>query len=557
MFVADADAIAKVVQGILKLRAPPSKTVSLTSIGAGSIDLGSIETMCRRGKLIPPGVNIMKRDITIATIVEQANSKPLNPPAATTPAAAVAAAAVSVSDADPSAIAKIVQDTLKLTAPPSLTATLEALGADSIDLGTIETLCRRDKLIAPGVNIKKGLSISGLAAKANGSTPGAAPSPTKDFKSHAAMERKPMTPTKDTPIPSGASTDVALVFDGVGPEPQDTLNNLVAYCGVNAFGGKLLGCLKSCLKDLQQTNPHGLPYLDAEDPSTWDGSTPAIWLSVSLIGHMCIMQRLFADGRIPYGSALGKCVKVVTGHSAGFLSAAIIGCGVESQAQLEENATAAIRFWTKFGAAMLKAYTPPPQSFVPYNVVVVGTPVTHVEAALAKRKGVAMACINAPDQCIVSGETAAVHGLKMDFQDDAIVCMSPPIPYPVHNEMVDHLSMDFEDDHDLIKLFRMAGGTKTATTLLQPESATAITTCKNPKYICVEVVSTVAIAKIDWPATLNAVNFFGPKEVIHIGSAVISNWYEGWGAGVTQTEAKITPQGTLSVAPPPPPKRKR
>ena len=58
---------------------------------------------------------------------------------------------------------------------------------------------------------------------------------------------------------------------------------------------------------------------DAENPSTWDGSTPAIWLSVSLIGHMCIMQRLFADGRIPYGSALGKCVKVVTGHSAGFL----------------------------------------------------------------------------------------------------------------------------------------------------------------------------------------------------------------------------------------------
>ena len=275
---------------------------------------------------------------TFATIVEQANSKPLNPPAATTPAAA-AAAAVSVSDADPSAIAKIVQDTLKLTAPPSLTATLEALGADSIDLGTIETLCRRDKLIAPGVNIKKGLSISGLAAKANGSTPGAAPSPTKDFKSHAAMERKPMTPTKDTPIPSGASTDVALVFDGVGPEPQDTLNNLVAYCGVNAFGGKLLGCLKSCLKDLQQTNPHGLPYLDAEDPSTWDGSTPAIWLSVSLIGHMCIMQRLFADGLRRDWTRLAGLLSALVTARASLLHPHVSYRG--------ENAVASRRRWSR------------------------------------------------------------------------------------------------------------------------------------------------------------------------------------------------------------------
>ena len=40
------------------------------------------------------------------------------------------------------------------------------------------------------------------------------------------------------------------------------------------------------------------------------------------------------------------------------------------------------------------------------------------------------------------------------------------------------------------------------------------------------------------------------------GSALVSSWFDGWGEGSVQTEAKITEAGAISMAPPPKKKRR-
>ena len=92
--------------------------------------------------------------------------------------------------------------------------------------------------------------------------------------------------------------------------------------------------------------------------------------------------------------------------------------------------------------------------------------------------------------------------------------MSPPIPYPVHNTMLDPVAMEFEDDPTLLKLFKRPRDTKTACSIVMPETGEIVTKLKNPTYLAVEVVQTVLTAKMDWPSTLKVVANANAKEVV-------------------------------------------
>ena len=61
---------------------------------------------------------------------------------------------------------------------------------------------------------------------------------------------------------------------------------------------------------------------------------------------------------------------------------------------------------------------------------------------------------------------------------------------------------------------------------------------------------------MDWPSTLKVVANANAKEVVHVGSALVSSWFDGWGEDAVQTEAKITEAGVISMAPPPKKKRR-
>ena len=127
-----------------------------------------------------------------------------------------------------------------------------------------------------------------------------------------------------------------------------------------------------------------------------------MWLSCSLAGHACILHEYFVKGTLPYGADLSKSLNCVTGHSAGFLSAALFGMGIDSEDDLLNKMKMGITFWTTVGARLNKDYVSVASGFVPWNIIVVGTPIATIEAATKSNRDVDVACINAPDQCIVS-----------------------------------------------------------------------------------------------------------------------------------------------------------
>ena len=61
-------------------------------------------------------------------------------------------------------ISQVVTDVLKLKAPPDFAAPLETLGADSMDLATIETMLVRNKITAG--NVMKNMSLKDIIANA-------------------------------------------------------------------------------------------------------------------------------------------------------------------------------------------------------------------------------------------------------------------------------------------------------------------------------------------------------------------------------------------------------
>ena len=202
----DTSAVATMVTDTLKLDEAPDVTATFESLGADSIDLATLETLLRRAKLVPDTFALKKGQ----TIVEVAA---LGEPSSG-----------GAPDVDTTAIASLVKDTLKLDEAPDVTATFEALGADSIDLATLETMMRRKNLVPDTFALKKGQTIVELASVGPPTTtkkepppPPASPEPTKPEsappppppKVESAPLPKPAVPTGPPPkIEAAAMAEV-------------------------------------------------------------------------------------------------------------------------------------------------------------------------------------------------------------------------------------------------------------------------------------------------------------------------------------------------------------
>jgi hypothetical protein len=306
---------------------------------------------------------------------------------------------------------------------------------------------------------------------------------------------------------------LSMLFDGLGQSPDYAMEILLSQSRTSSFTSDLLADFVASLKEALGQDPSVFPAnLKFDRPDTWDAGSPVIHLSVGAILHFCTLgaMLLHPDKFMSY-QELQRDLVSITGHSLGFATAAVVCTGIENEQDLLDKSKLLVRYWIRFGVEIVKQIR-----FLPtyLNVLVLEHPNT-VKEVIDKAAGLLqITVVNSPSSHVVTGEKDVLEPLLSELRKHAIV-HALPMAFPVHCGP-SHVESTSEQNSGL--------------DLLLPADARRVCECISGEdgvacHDLQEAVLRSIYSPVDWPATLRAVDAMKPQQVIHVGSAEVSQWF--------------------------------
>ena len=239
------------------------------------------------------------------------------------------------------------------------------------------------------------------------------------------------------------------------------------------------------------------------------------------------MHDLFETGVLPWGE-IGNYLVSSTGHSFGFLAAALCASGVADSATMLKRGKVAMTFLAKLGCALAEAFPAAPRclSFA-------GISVDEVKSAAAAAEGAEVAVIHSPTACLVSSENA-LPSLG------SLQCTASSVTFPYHHSVLGDVEEDFAGAKEMKELFPRKGAEVTGQLICPDDGG------KSGKYLAATVTHNLLSASMDWPAALESVAASGPSKVLFVGGTARSSWFD-WGA-INTYETKVSSAGKTTLS---------
>ena len=431
------------------------------------------------------------------------------------------------------AVSEVMGETLSEELSPDM-ALMDA-GVDSLGATAIASKLRHvTKLPVPPMLLYEHPSVASIAthlAELHGGT--AMPVlPTRTTKPQPIAPPASLHPADSEALPwaDGGLTfagELTLISEGIGQPPDAALKELLAQACDQSVAAKLRDQMFSALRADAET-----AYLvppDAEAARAWDGGHPAVQLPTCIALQLLAVHALVTDaiaaGKLPNGwPGLTAHLACITGHSAGFLSAAVLASGVADGEDFLSKATLALRLAVRLGAIVAhqvpESASPEAESCV-YLLRDTGATVAEIGAA-ASRSGASIGLINAPSSVVVVGPPPAASAALDAFVDEcntrSWAAVPLPIRFPVHSPMLNSVRSSLAMSPELATVgeWRVLASCE----LISPLDGQLVSASVGDALLDV-----LTIGAINWPLALARIREGRTSrscEIVHVGSAGVS-----------------------------------
>ena len=403
------------------------------------------------------------------------------------------------------AVAGVVGECLQLCDVVDRSASLASLGADSLDVASVQTRLRRAGLVS-SVRVIDSMSIDDIVARAQVAK---ASCGTIQPVGAATLLNGWGDKFNSLPVANVKTTQgsTALIFDGLGMDLHDQFQNVLELVKTLPFAKSLWETMSVYLADTD---------VDVHQSETWDQTSPLIQLPIAVLGQLCAVHVMVSSRSLSWGF---KEVSTSGGHSLGFLTAALVCTGVSDEYEFLKRAELAIGLCTRIGRAICKSFKP-----ASWNLLVLDHDINAIRDRVLSRNEITVTVVNTPTTCIITGSPQALDSFADELASEDILNQFPDILFPVHSPRLSVVEGELKACAELSNLFE-------GRTL--PSDCALICSSNGKPVSQDDDLPTVVLhqflsANCNWPETLQAIAAFQPRSVLLVGNHEhLSTWF-GW-----------------------------